>query len=178
MNPMKKLVFFFLMVGMTALPLYSQAPATAAPDPWASLAFLQGTWEAKGQGATGAASYGTYTFRKELGGHILARRGETTECKGPADFDCGHGDMLYVFREMPGGPLKAIYFDNEGHVIHYDVTTPTSTSVEFLSEASRPGPQFRLVYELKGDVMSGRFQMHMPGQAEWKSYLEWSGAKK
>jgi hypothetical protein len=34
------------------------------------------------------------------------------------------------------------------------------------------------VYELKGDVMFGKFQMHMPGQTEWKSYLEWSGAKK
>jgi len=26
--------------------------------------------------------------------------------------------------------------------------------------------------------MSGKFQMQMPGQGGWKSYLEWSGAKK
>jgi len=35
-----------------------------------------------------------------------------------------------------------------------------------------------LVYELKDAVMSGKFQIRMPGQAEWKSYLEWNGAKK
>ena len=77
---------------------------------------------------------------------------------------------------MPGQPLKAIYFDNEGHVIHYDVSTPTATTVMFLSDPATPGPQFRLVYEKKDSVMFGKFQMHMPGQTDWKSYLEWSGA--
>ena len=73
-------------------------------------------------------------------------------------------------------PLKAIYFDNEGHVIHYDVSTPDSTTAIFLSETSPSAPQFRLVYVLKDAVMSGKSQMRMPGQMEWKSYLEWSGA--
>ena len=77
---------------------------------------------------------------------------------------------------MPGQPLKAIYFDNEGHVIHYDVSTPTPTTVTFLSDPATPAPQFRLVYEKKDSVMFGKFQMHMPGQTDWKSYLEWSGA--
>jgi uncharacterized protein YaiE (UPF0345 family) len=27
-------------------------------------------------------------------------------------------------------------------------------------------------------VMSGKFQMKMPGQPDWKTYLEWSGGKK
>lgn len=72
--------------------------------------------------------------------------------------------------------MKAIYFDNEGHVIHYDVSAPNPTTAIFLSEAPHPGPQFRLVYELKGSIMSGQFQMRMSGQNEWKSYLEWSGA--
>jgi hypothetical protein len=47
----------------------------------------------------------------------------------------------------------------------------------FVSEASASGSQFQLVYKLKDGVMSGKFQMRMPGQADWKSYLEWSGAK-
>ena len=78
---------------------------------------------------------------------------------------------------MPGQPLKAIYFDNEGHVIHYNVTNPTPTTAVFLSDAAQPGPQFRLTYELKGESMSGKFQMKMPNQPDWKSYLEWSGPK-
>ena len=83
-----------------------------------------------------------------------------------------------MYQEARDQPLKAIYFDNEGHVIHYDVSTPDLGLAVFISDGSRSGPQFRLVYELKDAVMSGRFQMRMPGQAEWKSYLEWSGAKK
>lgn len=34
------------------------------------------------------------------------------------------------------------------------------------------------MYELKDAVMRGKFQMRMPGQNDWKSYLEWTGAKK
>jgi hypothetical protein len=82
-----------------------------------------------------------------------------------------------VFQEMAGSTLKADYFDSEGHVIHYDVTTPTATSVVFLSTPGR-GPQFRLSYELTGKVMTGKFEMHMPGQGEWRTYLEWSGSRK
>jgi hypothetical protein len=39
-----------------------------------------------------------------------------------------------------------MYFDNEGHVIHYNVSTPDATTVVFLSDASGAGPQFRLMY--------------------------------
>lgn len=156
------------------------APDTApVADPWKSLQFLMGTWEAKTQGGSaGAAGSGTYTFQPELRNHVLARHSSYEGCKGPADFDCEHGDLLYVYRDAPGQPYKAIYFDNEGHVIHYNVSTPTTTAAIFLSDSSQPGPQFRLIYELKGSTMYGKFQMRMPGQAEFKSYLEWSGLKK
>ena len=140
------------------------------------LGFLEGTWDAKTQqGTAGAAASGTYTFVKELGGHILARHTTTADCKGPASYDCDHGDLLYVYPE--GATLKAIYFDNEGHVIHYNVAASDPNSVVFLSDAAIPGPQVRLAYERKGAVMSGKFQMRMPGETAWKPYLEWSGSK-
>ncbi len=142
-----------------------------------ALAFLEGTWDAETEGNAGLLASGRYTFQRELGGHILARHSTTDpNCKGPANFDCAHGDLLYVFEEAPGQPLKAIYFDNEGHVLHYDVATPSADSVVFLSEPSQ-GPRFRLVYELKSTVMTGEFQMQLPGQADWRSYLEWSGTR-
>jgi hypothetical protein len=86
--------------------------------------------------------------------------------------------VLYVYQDAENEPLKAIYFDNEGHVIHYAVSTPNSSTAMFVSDASPSGPQFRLVYELKDSVMWGKFQMRMPGETGWKSYLEWSGAKR
>ncbi len=150
----------------------------ADADPWNALRFLEGTWEAKTQTApAGVSAAGSYIFRKELGGHVLARHSSSTGCKGPADFNCEHGDLLYVYQEGPGQTLRAIYLDNEGHAIHYEVSTPVAGTAIFLSAASAAGPQFRLVYELKGGVMSGKFQMRMPGKAEWTSYLEWSGSE-
>lgn len=162
-----------------ALPAAAQNALPPANDPWKSVAFLEGTWEAKTAGDSGVTAIGTYTFRLELGNHILARHSTSgAGCKGPAAFDCDHGDLLYLFQDAPGQPLKAIYFDNEGHVIHYDVTTPDAAVAVFLSDGTQPGPQFRLMYERKGASMSGKFQMRMPGQGEWKSYLEWSGAQR
>jgi hypothetical protein len=141
--------------------------------------FLEGTWEARSSGgAAGAQVSGSYTFKRELKDHILARRSDAGDtCKGPKNFDCDHSDLLYIFQEAEGQPLKGIYFDNEGHVIHYGVSSPMANTVIFLSPESA-GPQFRLVYELKDAVMSGKFQMRMPGQSEWKSYLEWAGSKR
>ena len=181
-----------LLLILVALPLavlQAAAQNTPAPqsDPWKPLAFLQGTWEARtgeartGEGKTSKAvtATGSYTFRSELRDHILARHSTSDPgCKAPTNFDCEYGDLLYIYQDTPGQPLKAIYFDNEGHVIHYSVSTPDATTAIFLSDATLPGPQFRLMYELKSGVMSGKFQMRMPGQSDWNSYLEWSGVKR
>jgi hypothetical protein len=158
-------------------PLAPCAAAAPEPNPFQSLAFLEGAWDANVQDNATVKAAGRYSFVRELDGHVLARHATSdTACKAPASFDCAHGDLLYVYQEAPDPGLKAIYFDNEGHVIHYDVTTPTPTSVVFLSPATG-GPQFRLTYALDAGVMTGRFQMHMPGQADWRTYLEWSGKR-
>lgn len=167
----------FLLATILSIPLAAQTNSSQ-PDPWKELSFLQGTWEAKTQGEAGIISSGTYTFRMELGDHILARHSNHSgECKGPANFDCHHTDLLYLYQEGTGQALKAIYFDNEGHVIHYTALLPNTSSLELISDPTQQGPQFRLLYELKGTILFGKFQMRMPGQQEWKSYLEWSGPK-
>jgi hypothetical protein len=174
----KSFIAAAFLMGLTPAQYHQALSATT--DPWKALAFLEGTWDAHTQGgAAQAQGSGTYSFASELKHHVLVRRsGDSAGCKGPASFDCEHSDVLYVYQEAQNQPLKAIYFDNEGHVIHYAVSTPDSTTAVFISEVSPSGPQFQLVYELKNTVMSGKFQMRMPGQVEWKSYLEWSGAKK
>jgi hypothetical protein len=175
---MKRFIAAAFLLGLT-LAQHHQA-LSATTDPWKALAFLEGTWDAHTQGgAAQAQGSGTYTFVAELKHHVLVRRSSaSTGCKGPAGFDCEHSDVLYVYQDAQDQPLKAIYFDNEGHVIHYAVSTPESTTAVFISEASPSGPQFQLVYQLKDAIMSGKFQMRMPGQTAWKSYLEWNGAKK
>ncbi len=144
-------------------------------NPLQTLTFLEGSWEARTKGGPASAA-GVYTFRFELDGNLLARHSDAVECKGPEDFNCNHKDLLHAYAE--GQRLKAIYFDIERHVIRYEVTTPQPGVALFVSEAGAPGPQFRLIYERKGVVMAGKFQMRMAGQAEWKSYLEWSGGRR
>jgi hypothetical protein len=161
--------------GGVAMAQGAAAPAGKA-DPFSPLQFLEGAWAAHAAGQ-GAAADGAYAFRRELDGHVLARHSETAGCRGPEAFDCEHGDLLYVFQDGPGLPLKAIFFDNEGHVIHYAVTVPEPNKVVFLSEAMGVGPQFRLMYALKGGSMQGSFAMLPPGQTVWRPYLEWAGAK-
>jgi hypothetical protein len=174
------------MNAMKAMPvagllmLSSLLLGQSAGDSWKAVSFLEGTWEARTQGGSaGAEGSGSYTFQPELDRHILARHSQTAAgCKGPATFDCEHGDRLYIYQDAAGQPLKAIYFDNEGHVIHYDVSAPGPGTALFLSDASMPGPQFRLVYERKGVEMSGKFEMRMPGQKDWTTYLAWAGRRK
>ena len=175
----QKRLFGLVLALVCAVPVGAQNAVPVAPAPLKALGFLEGTWDAKTPGTNGVESAGTYTFRLELGGHVLARHSTaSTGCKGPATFDCEHGDLLYIYQDAPGQPLKAIYFDNEGHVLHYSVSTPDAATALFLTDPTTPGPQFRLIYELKAGVMAGKFQMKLPGQTEWRSYLEWSGSKR
>jgi hypothetical protein len=159
-------------------PALAQSASAPAADPWAPLAFLEGSWGARSTYPEGVAVDSAYLFRRELHGHVLARRAvSTAACSGPATFDCDHSDELIVFQEQPGQPLKALYVDNEGHVIHYMVSTPAPNDAVFLSEGA-DGPRFRLEYKLDRGEMAGKFQIRMPGQSDWRSYLEWSGAKR
>jgi hypothetical protein len=163
--------------------LFAQSTPAQAPgvelDRWRPLRFLIGTWEAKTEGGSaGAVGTGTYIFRLELKNHILARHASTAGCKGSADFDCEHGDILYVYEEAAGQPFRAIYFDNEGHVIHYVISAAGDDKAVFVSDPGQPAPRYRLSYELKSEVMFGKFEILMPGRKEFTTYLEWSGKEK
>jgi hypothetical protein len=171
-----KRLFAFLTVMALMAASGLAAQTSTQVDPWAGLRFLLGTWEAKTTGGIAQAqSSGAYSFQLELLDLVMARHSSGGACKGPADFDCQHGDLLYIYSAGSGETLQAIYFDNEGHVIQYGVSTPKPTMAVFLSDPTQPGAQFRLSYELAEGVMTGKFQMKMPGQTEFMSYLEWSG---
>jgi len=168
-------VLLAAMALLTACGLSAQTPA----DPWAGVRFLLGSWEAKTTGGVAQAqAAAAYTFRLELRDHVLARHSRSGACTGPEDFDCQHNDLLYIYPAGNGQTLEAIYFDNEGHVIHYGVSTPKAGTVVFLSDAAQPGPQYRLSYTFLDGVMSGQFELKMPGQADFTSYLQWSGKRR
>jgi len=166
---MRRLLLIFAVI---SIRLVGQTP-----DPLDRFDFLLGTWNAatSAKGSAGAISLGTYTFQRDLGGTVITRTSSSDSCKGPSSFDCQHHDLLTIYKDG-GDPIShALYADNEGHVLHYDISFPDARTAVFLTTA--PGPKFRLIYHLEGGTMSGKFQIEPPGVAEFKSYLEWSGAK-
>src|SRR5712664_2891412 len=64
---------FYVLLLIFVLQLAAQNASTPAADPWKAISFLEGTWEGDTQGKEGVSVSGTYTFRRELGNHILAR---------------------------------------------------------------------------------------------------------
>ena len=151
-----------------------------------SLNFLEGTWAA--DVGPGADPVGSYAFVRELGGHVLARRSPTdVACTLPGSTVCAHRDLLYVYQDSAGAPLKAIYFDAEGHVIqygieikHFEVASGRQDYAIFLSDPAALGPRFRLTYERNTDTrtdkteMTGTFEVLLPN-GKWKPYLQWGG---
>jgi hypothetical protein len=95
---MQSIVIF--LIASASLATAQSMPAGS--DPWKAVGFLEGTWDAKTQsGAAGANATGTYTFKKELGGRIMARHSSADGCKGPADFDVERLGKLEAYSPSP-----------------------------------------------------------------------------
>ncbi len=77
------------------------------------------------------------------------------------------------------GGSRADYYDSEGHVIRYLVTSPAAGRALFLSEAIAGEPRYRLSYELAaGGLLKGEFDVAPPGAPEaFKQYLTWNSRK-
>jgi hypothetical protein len=158
-----------LAVGLALLAARAHA---AAPKELEPLSFLIGSWTAGG-GKSGAPTGGT-TFARSLQDRVILRTNYSdnpaTE-KGPAS---RHDDLM-VIHAADGGSLRAEYFDNEGHVIHYVVTSAGPGEATFLSDAVPNAPRFRLSYHLAaGGVLKGEFAIAPPGSADaFSPYLSW-----
>jgi hypothetical protein len=120
-------------------------PRSVKPD-WSAYEFLLGTWEGGGSGNPGEG-YGRYSFEKDLQGQILIRK-NLTEYQATKDRPAfSHSDLMIVYFS-DSSSTSAIYFDNEGHVIHYSVfIAEQGTRAVFTSNPSTSAPRFRLTYD-------------------------------
>ena len=129
-----------------------------------SIQFLYGKWKGKGGGSSTGEGQGAYSYTPDLNKNIVIRRNFAEYASGPR-----HDDLKIIYVEES---LRAIYFDSEGHVIRYNVTTPSRTKAVFESDGTQPGPKYRLTYVLEGADLTGKFEVAPPG-AEYKTYLSW-----
>ncbi len=154
-----------------ALAQNASTPATSA---WSKLEFVLGNWVGvAGENDTQlGAGQGAFSFLADLNQKIIVRR-------NTAAYDSGvhHDDLMIIYLDAPDSTARAIYFDSEGHVIRYNLTFPAPNRVVFESEASQPGPRYRLTYWLDGARLNGSFELAAsPGQ--YMPYMKWTSKKR
>ena len=158
-------IFAMFLLGAAAS---GAAAAEAAPAAGLdSLRFLVGSWTGEANGAPGQGR-GITTFEIALAGKALLRRSQTDFPATPARAAFTHEDLLVVYAEPRDGKQRALYLDNEGHVIDYTVgMAPDGRSATFVSDAAANAPRFRLTYvQQSSDEMLVRFEIAPPGKPD------------
>lgn len=139
---------------------------------WDGFKFLIGDWVGEGIGAPGEAS-GTITFYLALDDQILVRKNHTEypAVNGRPAFT--HDDVTIHYHE--NNSVRAIYFDNEGHTIHYSAAfTPDSSALILISGANQSAPRFRFTYQkMEDEKLKVIFEIAPPGKPEeFTKYVE------
>ena len=116
------------------------------------LEFLLGKWTAVD---TAKNSSGAFSFELELNKKIIVRHNTAPD----------HEDLLVIYIE---DETRAVYFDNEGHVIHYKVSVPSENRAVFESGGT---PKYRLTYWLDHESLNGNFEIG------GKTYLTWTSKR-
>ena len=127
---------------------------------WQAFLFLLGEWEG------GNESNPSFSFSFALDGNILVRKNRmvihpTSDREGYT-----HDDLLTIYNEVTG-LKRAIYFDNEDHVIHYEVSVaPDQKTIARVNDPVPTAPLFRFTYVSTGEVMDARLEIAPPGEPD------------
>jgi hypothetical protein len=153
---------------ITTLLLCSLA---AGAQDWGPLQFLVGHWIGEGSTADQGAGTGAFSFTPDLQGKILLRKNFAEYPQANSKPAYRHDDLMIIYHDGPSHDLRAIYFDNEEHIIHYAIK-PSGDSAVFLSEGMQDAPRFRLTYTSAGpDRLKLKFEIAPPGK-DFATYIE------
>jgi hypothetical protein len=174
-------VLSLVMAGVALAQPQTPRPTSGAPqDPWTGWRFLVDHWVGGGSGSPGEGS-GSFSFRFDLDGKVLVRRSHSEYPATSGRPAVVHDDLMVVYPDSSTGRFAAIYFDNEGHIIHYVAELAADgTRITFLSEAAPSTPGFRLIYtKLPFDAVGITFEVAPPGApGAFKTYLAGKAVRK
>jgi len=147
---------------------------------WANWDFLLGDWVADGKGEPGEIK-GWFTLKADLDKNVLVRK-NLAEYAATKDRPASvHEDLMIVYPGMNGGPARAIYFDNEKHVINYTVSYGESEKAVILTSEGQVGaPRFRFTYKkIDGKKIKTIFEIAPAGKPEaFSVYVEGTAHRK
>lgn len=145
-------------------------------SPWEKWSWITGEWHGEGSGKPGQGG-GVFTFAQDLDGKVLVRKSHSEYPAAENKPLIIHDDLMVVYLDFTGVPSKAIYFDNEGHTINYNVSY-ADKSIVLTSEAIPNVPTFRLTYTLLDpETVNTKFEMSRDGQTFF-TYIEGKSKKK
>jgi hypothetical protein len=131
---------------------------------WAKLNYLNGNWKGEGSGKPGEGT-GYFSFKLDLDKKIMIRNSHS---EYPATKDkplIVHNDLMILYVNNAGNPDRAIYFDNEGHVINYSISFPNDSDIVFTSDKISNMPVFRLTYsKINNNTLNITFEMSQDGK--------------
>lgn len=158
-----------LILGLVVAALTIQSARAAAPSAKFGMKWnaLIGEW--KGEGASGGG--GACGFHRDLSDQIIVRTNHATLQTSGGKPANPHDDLMVIYPGATEDKARAMYFDNEGHVIDYDAEwSADGASLTFLSKPGM-GPQFRLIYRrAEPKAFTVTFEMAPPGQASFRPY--------
>ena len=150
--------------------LMSIACQSQTVNKWENWRWLIGTWKGEGSGKPGQGE-GTFTFSLDLDQHVIVRKNHAEYGAGDNKPKGVHEDLMIIYPAPGTKSSKAIYFDNEGHVIEYQVSFSDS-SIVFTSDRTDNMPAFRLTYEpLGNNTADVKFEMSQDGE-NFTTYLD------
>ena len=138
----------------------------AGSQTWDALRTLEGRWIGEGGGATA----GEFSFTPEVQGSVLVRRSFAQYAATKDRPAYRHDDLMVIYG---AAEPRAVFFDNEGHVIHYRIQA-AGEAILFISDPEPSAPRFRLTYtRTTADRLKLKFEIAPPGKPDaFSPYIE------
>jgi hypothetical protein len=149
-----------MLLCVNAIAAKPNKPATDAPQPasgtdrWKAFRFLIGSWSGDGAGPAGQGS-GDLAVETDLNDSIL-------KMTNLVNFTGTDKKTTYRSTMVVSAGSKALFIDNEGHVLHYTVSVGPRT-ITFVSVPEPNSPRFRFTYtDLGGKQVKCAFDIAPP----------------
>ncbi|MDP4278001.1 MAG: hypothetical protein Q8914_10285 [Bacteroidota bacterium] len=161
-----------LSATLLALTVMCFGQQSLTGDNWS---WLMGEWKGEGIGQPGQGG-GTFSFAYDLDKNIIVRKSHSEYPAKDNKPKIIHDDLMVVYFDASESSSKAMYFDNEGHIINYTITC-ADKSIILTSIKVANTPVFRLTYTLlETDLVNTKFEMSRDG-ANFMTYIEGKSKK-